>query len=231
MISTPPLCGIDISHYQGTEIEAKNFIAGQSGLVFIICKATEGANSPDNVDKDFATNWSTIQQKGFTRGAYHYFHVKDEPVEQVGFFLETVNAVSHIGKEDLPPIVDFENNASDSSLDGNTDMAYIQGRLLTFLNTLKERTGRTPIIYTGADMCRNYLNDKLFAPFPLYVAEYGVSAPNLEGTIWGENGWTFWQRGTITIDIDTNKQNTSFSDDSDVFNGDETSFKDFVQTH
>jgi lysozyme len=61
------VCGIDISKFQGNEINQLNKQTDQ--LTFIICKATEGITY---TDPDFKTNWPMIQSKGYVRGAYHF---------------------------------------------------------------------------------------------------------------------------------------------------------------
>jgi lysozyme len=194
------LYGIDISVYQGDEIDflTKN----TDSLSFIICRATLGLTV---TDADFKTNWSLIQQKGFIRGAYHFYECDDDPEAQAQHYLSVIGTLS---PDDLPPVLDFEQ----AGLAGVTDKAKIQNDLLTFLNAVQAATGRTPMIYVSPDFADEYLTDAAFAKYPLYVADYnGQSAPAVPA-LWKQESWTFWQK-TDTVKIDNHV------DDFDVFNG------------
>ena len=60
--------GIDVSDFQGDEVD---FLDKQKdSLSFVICKATEGITY---TDPEFQNNWKTIPEKGFIRGAYHFY--------------------------------------------------------------------------------------------------------------------------------------------------------------
>ena len=142
--------GIDISKFQGDEID---FITRkQDTLTFVICKATEGLTI---IDPDFKNNWTNITQKGFIRGAYHFYHCGDDPVKQAAHFLSAVDSFS---RTDFPPIVDFE----ETSIASNCPTAQVQKNLLIFLNQLEQKTGRKPVIYTDNNIGSRYLANALF---------------------------------------------------------------------
>lgn len=192
--------GIDISKYQGDEID---FIdKKQDTLAFVICKATEGITM---VDPDFKNNWATITKKGFTRGAYHFYHCGDDPVKQANHFLSAVDSFS---SADFPPIIDFE----ETSIDKNCAVTQIQKNLLVFLATIKTKTGRTPIIYTDNNMGAKYLSDTAFAAYPLFIADYqNGNKPRLPGA-WKNKQWAIWQKSESYVIHST-------TDDFDIFNG------------
>ncbi|MCD0465047.1 glycoside hydrolase family 25 protein [Flavobacterium sp. ENC] len=200
--------GIDISKYQGDEI---NFLNKQSdGLTFIICKATEGITYTDS---SFKTNWPAIQAKGFVRGAYHFYHCDDDPAKQVANYL---GVIGEFAKTDFPPIVDFE----ETSIDPGIDKTAIQPNLLQFLTLLEQKTGRKPLIYTDNNTANAYLTDPAFAGYQLWIADYNatLTLPN----VWKSQPWTLWQK---SANYTLNNQ----SNDFDVFNGDAAAFKSFIQ--
>src|SRR5688572_591209 len=92
--------GLDISNYQGDEIDFLN--KKKDSLFFVICKATEGLTVTDST---FDRNWKAIQGKGFIKGAYHFYHCTDDPVRQAEYFSSVIGPLS---KDDFPPVIDFE---------------------------------------------------------------------------------------------------------------------------
>ena len=202
--------GIDISKYQGNEINSLN--KQTDNLTFIICKATEGITY---TDPDFKTNWPAIQAKGFVRGAYHFYHCDDDPAKQVANYLRVVGELS---KTDFPPIVDFE----ETSIDPGIDKTTIQPNLLQFLTLLEQKTGRKPLLYTDNNTANGYLTNPAFAGYNLWIADYNdtLTLP----TLWKSQPWTLWQKSaSYTLDNQSN--------DFDVFNGDETAFTKFIQSN
>jgi lysozyme len=201
--------GIDISKYQGNEINQLN--KQTDPLTFIICKATEGITY---ADPDFSTNWSTIQSKGYVRGAYHFYHCDDSPEQQVEHYLAVVGTLL---ATDFPPIVDFE----ELSIDQGIDKASIQPNLLQFLTLLEQKTGRKPLLYTDNNTANTYLTDTAFANYNLWIADYNstITLP----TVWKSKTWTLWQKSeNYNLDGNTN--------DYDVFNGDNNAFIKFIQS-
>jgi lysozyme len=194
------LYGIDISKYQGEEIDFLNKM--KDTLSFVICKATEGST---HRDPDFANNWKIIPDKGFTRGAYHFYHSQDNPVNQAVFYLSVVGSFL---EDDFPPIIDIE----EIGITGNQSVEVVSSALIQFLKEIESRTGRTPIIYTDLNIGNKYLTDPAFARYPLWLAEYRSNAPPVLPGAWKGQQWTMWQKSdTYTIN--------STTDDFDVFNG------------
>lgn len=206
----PQIFGIDISHFQGDEIDFLNKNGDQ--LSFIICKATEGETY---TDPDFKTNWSMIQEKGFVRGAYHFYHCDDDPMKQAELFL---SAIGKLSKSDFPLIVDFEEN----SIDKGCNQADIQKNLLTFLNILEQKTGKKPILYTDVNIGNSQINNAVFSEYNLWIADYDTeSAPRIP-SVWKAKTWTIWQKNP-------DYSMGTYSDDYDVFNGNSDDFTNFIQ--
>lgn len=205
----PTISGIDISHFQGDEIAYLNKKGSQ--LDFVICKATEGVTY---TDPDFKTNWKTIQQQGFVRGAYHFYHCADDPTQQANYFLSTVGTFL---KTDLPPIIDFEEN----SIDKNCNKATIQKNLLQFLTLLEQKTGKKPILYTDINTGNSQINDTVFSNYHLWIADYNPITTPTVPLVWQKKSWTLWQK-TQNYSLD------SYTNDFDVFNGTSEDFANLI---
>ncbi len=197
-----PLPGIDVSHWQGA-IDWDAVAA--DGVEFAFIKATEGG---DYVDPRFAANWSGAQRAGVVRGAYHFFRPQTDAVAQAEHFLRTVQ----LAPGDLPPVLDVE------VTDGRS-AATIAAGVRTWLQEVERATGRRPILYTRASFWTAQMGSG-FGGYPLWVAHYGVSSPNIPAE-W--SGWTFWQHSDagrvdgISGDVDLN-----------WFNGDRAESQAFV---
>lgn len=188
-MSTGHLSGIDVSKWQGSVNwpEVK-----QAGIAFAFARATYGFSE---VDSSFKDNWQGMKDAGITRGAYHFFLAADDPARQADFFINTVGSLD---PDDLPPVIDVESDSGVSS----TLVADVQ----TWLNTVAQGLGRTPIIYTAPSYWNANMNSA-FGKYPLWVAEYGVAEPR---TVNGWTDWTFWQYSSTgkvagvgnTVDLD-----------------------------
>lgn len=192
------LKGIDVSYAQG-EIDWAAVRA--SGIAFALIKATEGKTSQDS---QFSRNWAVSKSVGVVRGAYHFFHFSDDPVEQANSFL--ASATPQAG--DLVPAVDVE------TTDGITDANVLVDRLSQFTSAVeKTLKGRRMLIYTDWNFWNSSMQGSdAFAGHPLWVAEYNRDpAPTLPH---GWSNWTVWQHddnGTVN--------GITGAVDLDVFNG------------
>jgi lysozyme len=168
------LRGVDVSSYQGSVDWSA---AKASGISFAFAKATEGETL---VDSTFAANWAGMKAAGVVRGGYHFFHPDESATAQASFVLSTVGSLE---AGDLPIVLDFE------TLDGVSEASAVADAV-TFLQTVTQATGKTAILYMSAEfLSGSYAS---LAPYPLWVANYGVSCPGLPS---GWSSWTFWQDG------------------------------------
>lgn len=205
-----PIYGIDISKYQHDEIDLIN--KSQDSLHFIICKATEGITY---TDPDFSDNWKMIKEKGFIRGAYHFYISHDDPKAQAENYL---NTISNINDNDLPPIIDIEGGG----IDKLQSIDQVQSTLLSFLKIIENKLNITPIIYTNVSIGNKYLNTSEFANYPLWIASYGErEEPDLPSA-WTNKGWLIWQKSD-------DYEVTNIKNDFDVFNGSLTEFNTFIK--
>jgi len=174
MPASTSVIGIDVSHYQGV-VDWQAVQAANIGFAF--AKASEGEAI---VDAQFDANWQGMKAAGLLRGAYHFYDSTVDPVAQAKNF---VNAVGSLAASDMPPVLDIE---IFRGAFGNNSLA---NNVLTWLNTVQQALGRTPMIYTGPSFWDKYMNDQ-FGTYPLWVAEYGVTTPHIPN---GWSNWTFWQ--------------------------------------
>lgn len=201
--------GIDVSDNVGAVDWGKVVAAGYT---FAFVKATDGVHY-SNADY-FYDNWPKMKAAGIIRGAYHFYESDDDPVAQANYFVGVLEKAGGLGKNDLPPVLDFERATSGSNV-------------LKFLQTLKAKTGRTPIIYVNESFASSYLTNPAFAAYPLWLAEYGVDQPKVP-TTWAGAGrsWTFWQNSE---DGKVPGVSGSGQTDLDKFNGTLNDLKEFVR--
>ena len=183
----------------------------KDSLNFIICRSTEGITY---IDPKFQTNWTSIKEKGFIRGAYHFYRSDDDPNKQADNFLQTVGTFE---ANDFPPIIDFEEK---SIVDGS-DKTKVIDDLLSFIEIIETKTGRLPMIYTDINIGNSYLSSEKFAQYPLWIADYNSKTePRMPGA-WKNNEWILWQK-TYQYMYET------FQDDFDQYNGDISALKAFI---
>ncbi|HEU4718075.1 MAG TPA: GH25 family lysozyme [Bacteroidia bacterium] len=208
--NTPPknYYGIDISQWNGNIAED---LPKVDSLTFMICKATEGI---DFVDPDFYNNWKMVKEKGFIRGAYHFYHTDDDPLKQAEFFL---SKVKDIDSTDMPLIIDIEQESLPQG--AQVDMQKLQSDLLTFMQQLEAKSKRIPILYTDYAFANMYLVNDVFAKYPLWLAEYSGGSTPLIPQTWKNAGYMIWQK-TDHYDVNMNAV------DFDEFHGEKTSLTD-----
>lgn len=185
------VAGIDVSHYQG---QVDWGAVKAAGVNYAYAKAVQGDSGEDD---DFQRNWQGMKAAGILRGAYDFYVTGDEPQAQAQNFINRVQ----LGKGDLPPMVDVETMSGGTVPDDD-----LIPDLHEFLETLTQHYGQRPIIYTSPGFWNANFDDS-FRQYPLWVAEYGVSAPK---PVKGWAQWTFWQysqSGSVTgiggaVDLD-----------------------------
>ena len=187
------LKGIDVSSYQGSVDWAK---VKSSGRAFSFARVSDGTA---HIDSKFASNWPKMKSAGLTRGAYQFFRPARDPSAQAQVFLDHLASAGGLKAGDLPPVLDLE------TADGVAS-ATVVSRAKTWLNKVQSALGIKPIIYTGKNMESVIGNS--FSSYLLWVANYGVSCPNLPNA-W--SSWKFWQSsdsGSVSgiggaVDVDT----------------------------
>jgi len=166
--------GIDISHHQG-EISWSDL---DTLLDFIICKATEGGTF---VDSKFRKNWDSID---CIKGCYHFFRPQYSGEKQALLYLSVIS----LNPGDIKPIVDVEYTKHWNN------KKYIKkyiGNLISFINTIKEKTGHDPIIYTNRWFWERYIQKYYHSEHLLWIADYRKrETPQVPSKF---EDWYIWQ--------------------------------------
>jgi GH25 family lysozyme M1 (1,4-beta-N-acetylmuramidase)/5-hydroxyisourate hydrolase-like protein (transthyretin family) len=171
--------GIDVSSHQHSTTLSWTAVEAD-GISFAFVKATEGRTYTNPY---FASDWAAARRHGIYRGAYHFAWPRaGTAVRQARFFVATAGLADQPG--DLPPVLDLERT-------GGLGVGALRTWTRTWLETVRDLTGRTPAIYVSPYFWRTHLgNSRAFAGYPLWVAHYGVKTPDVPG---GWSRWTFWQ--------------------------------------
>lgn len=177
--------GIDVSHFQGS----LNWAAEKAqGRLFAVASVGDGLYQ----DPNFATNWAGMKAAGVIRGAYQFFEPGIDPIQQADILIAKVGK---LGDGDLPATIDVEAT-------GNQSPATVAARVGQWLARVEAGTGRKPMIYTGPYFWQDHVSSTAYGAYPLWIADYGVSAPKLPAP-WG--AFKIWQYsdsgGSLDLDL------------------------------
>ena len=170
------VAGIDVSNY---DPNTNWNLVTKAQAKFSFIKATEGMTL---TNRFFASDWRESKVAGVIRGAYHFYHPKDDAVTQADFYLATIGQLENT---DLPAMFDWE------ATDGVSRTQQIE-TAVKWLAYVEEKTGKTPIIYTDTSFWNELGNPQGFERYPLFIANYDIDCPEIPPP-W--NTWTFWQKG------------------------------------
>ncbi|OIQ21454.1 MAG: glycoside hydrolase [Flavobacterium sp. MedPE-SWcel] len=186
--------GIDVSHYQGKINWRKVKNSKQEFPIhFVFIRATAGYNKKDS---QFKRNWRKTKNKGYLRGAYHYYRPDENSIAQADNFIKTVK----LKKGDLPPVLDIER------IPDRQSMKNLKIGLQRWLDKVEEHYGVKPILYSGQSYYTDFLK-KEFKGYKLWIASYSIFEEDIR------REWRFWQftdRGEvegIEGDVDVNVHN------------------------
>ncbi|GAA1875813.1 glycoside hydrolase family 25 protein [Lapillicoccus jejuensis] len=194
--------GPDVSSYQHPSGYSIGWSSAKASgkATFGFVKATEGTGYRNPW---FSTDFASMASNGIMRGAYHFANPAQSASAQASYFVSVVGRLDRVG--DLPPVLDLETTGG---LSPTSLVAWTQ----TWLQTVRNLTGRTPMIYTGPYFWQSAMgNSRAFTGYPLWIASYGVSSPQVPG---GWPTWTFWQY-TSSASL----SGVSGAVDMNVFNG------------
>ncbi|MFJ7213421.1 GH25 family lysozyme [Amycolatopsis sp. NPDC098790] len=201
--------GIDVSshdHASGKTVNWANQKAAGDEFAFV--KATEGTGYTNPY---FDQDYHGAKNAGLYTGAYAFGRPDlGNAVGQANYFVDHLQWATD-GRT-LPPFLDLEWPYSSLNLPdcyglGQSDM---RTWISSFLNQVKARIGRTPMIYTNVNWWNPCTGGSTaFSGYPLDIASCNSAPPSVPG--WGTR-WTFWQ-----YDIDACGRGAAH--DSNVFNG------------
>ncbi len=181
--------GADVSRWQHPNDAPIDFEkAHAAGLRFVIIKASDTRDDADALSlKYLIMDRSAAQAAGLYTGFYHYAVLPDVKTnEQVIIDAQTqaqkvlwrLAALGGYNERDLPYVLDLENNCV--ALSGKTCSRYLPKVQITlwaktFLKVIKDKTGRTPILYSYPSFLEGAMvRDDELRQYPLWLAQYAI---------------------------------------------------------
>ena len=190
------IAGIDISRWQHPDDRAINFVKMHSaGISFVMIKASDTRDAADLLSLKYLKNdRAAAQAAGIYTGFYHYAVLpnvtspsaisRDARVQALKVAWR-IASLGGFNEMDLPVALDIETNCVQlSSTKVCKKYATRSAATLwskTFLQALKEKTTRTPLIYSSPHFLETSLiRDKELSSYPLWIAQYAID-PAKEG--------------------------------------------------
>lgn len=218
------LHGADVSRWQHPNDKPINFKKmHDAGLSFVMIKASDTRYEADRLALKYVKmDRNAAQAAGVYTGFYHFAilpnvstpaAVTKDARAQAQKVLWRLADLGGYNDMDLPYALDLETRCIQWSSSGacmkNATRSAATLWSKTFLKTLKEKTGRTPILYSSPSFLETALNrDKELNSYPLWIAHYAIdpaepdAKPNVKPggcfvhswtTKECSANWTMWQ--------------------------------------
>lgn len=174
--------GIDVSSWQGyVDWEQVR----QAGYRFAFARATLGDETTGSLtDEYFEINMEEGEAAGMLMGAYHFAYAGEgtEAASEARHFLNVAGPYLKSGY--LRPVLDLETGAS-------LGKAALSNWVHEWMDTVKNKTGIEPIIYTNSYYANYYLDNSI-SQYDLWIANWTCNVGITPDTgIWDD--WAFWQ--------------------------------------
>jgi len=249
--------GADISRWQHPNDAPIDFMKMyQAGVRFVMIKASDTRDDADALSlKYLIMDRSAAQAAGIYTGFYHYAILPDvssddqvitDAQTQAQKALWRLGALGGYNERDLPYALDLENNCV--RLSGKTCARYLPKSQITlwaktFLKVIKDKTNRTPIIYSYPSFLEGAMvRDDELRQYPLWLAQYAINpADPLAQPSLKEGGcfvhswttanctstWTVWQYTSCGIAPKYGVPGSRL--DLNVFRGTPSTFLDLIK--
>lgn len=246
--------GADISRWNHPSDKAINFAKmSRAGVHFVMIKASDTRDDADKLARKYIyTDRKGAQAAGIYTGFYHYAVLPDvttaqEIIEdaqsQAKKVIWRLTSLGGYNELDLPYALDLENNCvkvrSNKSCVRRASRTAVTLWAKTFLASVKEVTGRTPIIYSYPTFLESAMaRDSELRQYPLWIAQYAIdpakegAAPSKKAVGCYVHSWTtsqctaqwiVWQYTSCGIAAKYGVPGNRL--DLNVFHGDSESFK------
>jgi GH25 family lysozyme M1 (1,4-beta-N-acetylmuramidase) len=250
--------GADVSRWQHPNDAKIDFVKMyENGLRFVFIKASDTTEKGDALALKYAAmDHNAAQAAGIFTGFYHYAYLPDvtdeegikrDALAQAQKVVWRLASLGGYGEKDLPYALDLENKCVRYSASGtclkNATRTAVTLWATTFLASLKEKTGKTPILYSYASFLEGSMNrTKELSQYPLWLAHYGIDPAkpgNQPGVKEGgcfvhswtskncESQWTLWQYSSCGIAPKYGVPGSRL--DLNVFSGSQKSFLDLIK--
>ena len=152
-------------------------LATEPRVVAVIHKGTIGTTT---VDPAYFARRAEARRRGYLWGSYHW-GVAGDPEKQADYYLDTVRPAA-----DELIALDLEDASSTKLMNA--------AEALLFLRRVRERTGRTAVLYTNHSSAR-LITERYpgsdFSRSPLWYARFRETIPDFPAGLW--SSYTLWQ--------------------------------------
>jgi GH25 family lysozyme M1 (1,4-beta-N-acetylmuramidase) len=250
--------GADVSRWQHPNDKQIDFVKMyEAGMRFVFIKASDTRESADLLAVKYAAmDHHAAQAAGIYTGFYHYAvlpdvssneEIKRDALAQAQKVVWRLASMGGYSERDLPYALDLENKCVRYSATGACQKYATRSAVTlwatTFLGSLKEKTGRTPILYSYAAFLEGSMSrSPELAQYPLWLAQYGIdpanpiNQPGLKNIgcyvhSWTgancDSQWTVWQYSSCGIAPKYGVPGSRL--DLNVFRGTPSSFLDLAK--
>jgi GH25 family lysozyme M1 (1,4-beta-N-acetylmuramidase) len=250
--------GADVSRWQHPNDKQIDFVKMyEAGMRFVFIKASDTRETADLLAVKYAAmDHHAAQAAGIYTGFYHYAvlpdvssneEIKRDALAQAQKVVWRLASMGGYSERDLPYALDLENKCVRYSATGACQKYATRSAVTlwatTFLASLKEKTGRTPILYSYAAFLEGSMSrSPELAQYPLWLAQYGIdpanpiNQPGLKNIgcyvhSWTgancDSQWTVWQYSSCGIAPKYGVPGSRL--DLNVFRGTPSSFLDLAK--
>ena len=250
--------GADVSRWQHPNDKPIDFVKMYAaGMRFVFIKASDTREAADLLAVKYAAmDHHAAQAAGIYTGFYHYAvlpdvtdpeGIKKDALAQAQKVVWRLASMGGYSERDLPYALDLENKCVRYSSSGvcqkNATRSAVTLWATTFLASLKEKTGKTPILYSYASFLEGSMTrTPELAQYPLWLAQYAIDPANpinQPGLKTGgcyvhswtgancDSQWTVWQYSSCGIAPKYGVPGNRL--DLNVFRGTPSSFLDLIK--
>jgi Lyzozyme M1 (1,4-beta-N-acetylmuramidase) len=186
--------GADVSRWQHPYDKQIDFVEMyEAGMRFVFIKASDTREAADLLAVKYAAmDHHAAQAAGIYTGFYHYAVLPDvstdeeiqrDALAQAQKVVWRLASMGGYSERDLPYALDLENKCVRYSSSGACQKYATRSAVTlwatTFLASLKEKTGRTPFLYSYASFLESSMTrTPELAQYPLWLAQYGIDPAN-----------------------------------------------------
>ena len=186
--------GADISRWQHPNDKQIDFVKMyDAGMRFVFIKASDTRETADLLAVKYAAmDHHAAQAAGIYTGFYHYAvlpdvtdpeGIKKDALAQAQKVVWRLASMGGYSERDLPYALDLENKCVRYSSTGACQKYATRSAVTlwatTFLASVKEKTGKTPILYSYASFLEGSMTrTPELAQYPLWLAQYAIDPAN-----------------------------------------------------
>ena len=167
------MLGVDVSYWQGSNINWSKVKASGISFAFLRCGYTTSDKGARQVDSTFQTNIKNATSAGLDVGAYYLTQAVTEAEAKAEAKLAIQQVQASGCPLNLPLVVDTE-NVSGRASSAKFSKAKRTAIVTAFCETVKA-AGYTPMIYASTSWLNNNLDMSKLSAYKVWVAQYSDS--------------------------------------------------------